>query len=117
MVSIAAFRKLALSFEEAVELPHFDRASFRVSKKIFATLREPASRACLMLSPEDQALFGSFDLNVIYPVPNKWGRKGATYVELKKIRKELLKEALTVAYCRVAPKKLAALYRQPGAPK
>ena len=38
MVSIDTFRKLALSFDEAVEQPHFEKPSFRVNKKIFATL-------------------------------------------------------------------------------
>jgi len=110
MVSNVAFRKVALSFNEAVELPHFDKASFRVSKKIFATLDEKQRRACLLLSGEDQSLYCSYDKSVIYPVPNKWGKKGATFIELKKVRKELLEAALTSAYCRVAPKGLAAQY-------
>lgn len=33
MVSVDTVRQLALSFDEAVELPHFDRASFRIKKK------------------------------------------------------------------------------------
>ena len=37
MVSIDTFRKLALSFPEATEEPHFEKTSFRVKKKIFAT--------------------------------------------------------------------------------
>lgn len=37
MVSIETFRKLALSFENAAEEPHFEKTSFRVKKKIFAT--------------------------------------------------------------------------------
>ena len=35
----AALRPFALSLPEAHEAPHFERASFRVGKKIFATLR------------------------------------------------------------------------------
>jgi hypothetical protein len=38
MVSLNDFKKLALSFEETQELPHFEKTSFRVNKKIFATL-------------------------------------------------------------------------------
>lgn len=37
MVSIEAFRKLALSFPEVTEEPHFEKTSFRVKGKIFAT--------------------------------------------------------------------------------
>jgi hypothetical protein len=97
MVSTAAFRKLALSFKEAVELPHFDKTSFR-APKIFATLDEKASRACLMLTEADQAMYCSFDETIIYPVPNKWGKHGATLVELKKVKMQLLTAAMAAAY-------------------
>lgn len=57
MVSADTVRQLALAFDEAVELPHFDRDSFRVNKKIFATLVERDNIAVLMLSPVDQSVF------------------------------------------------------------
>jgi hypothetical protein len=97
MVSNETFRKLALAFENAEEKPHFDRASFR-APQIFATLAEKENLACLMLSPVDQSVFCAFDKSVIYPVPNKWGKNGATYFELKKVRKDMLKDALAQAY-------------------
>ena len=97
-MTIAAFRKLALSFPNSEELPHFEKTSFRVNKKIFATLSEKDNLVCLMLSVEDQFDFCQFDKSVIYPVPNKWGLKGATYVDLKKVNKEVLIDALTAAY-------------------
>jgi hypothetical protein len=111
MVSVETVRKMALTFEEAVELPHFERTSFRVNKKIFATMDLEKKLVCVMLSPVDQSVFTAFDPSVIYPVPNKWGLKGATYVELKKVRKDMLKDMLTVAYCTVAPKKLSEKYK------
>ena len=40
-----AFQKLALSFDEAHEEPHFERTSFRVGKKIFATMKPDGSDA------------------------------------------------------------------------
>jgi hypothetical protein len=110
MLTVAEVRILALSLDEAVELPHFDRASFRVNKKIFATMVEKENIAVLMLSPEDQSVFCAYDKTKMYPVPNKWGKKGATIVELKKVRKDILKDALTTAYCRVAPERLASKY-------
>ncbi|MCE3230003.1 MAG: hypothetical protein K0S32_4554 [Bacteroidetes bacterium] len=112
MVTVATAKKIALSFEEAVELPHFERTSFRVNKKIFATMDIKKQLVCVMLSPVDQSVFTAFDKSVIYPVPNKWGLKGATYVELKKVRKDMLTDMLTVAYCSIAPKKLADKYKQ-----
>jgi predicted DNA-binding protein (MmcQ/YjbR family) len=102
MISTAAFRKLALSFDGAVELPHFENASFRVKKKIFATLNKSESRGCLKLSEEEQALYCSHDKEIIYPVPNKWGKQGWTLVNLKKISPALLKAALKSAYVNVA---------------
>src|SRR5258705_10120361 len=83
MVTIETFRQLALSFPGAIELPHFEKTSFRVNKKIFATLDIKNTRACLILSETDQSVFSAYDKSVIYPVPNKWGTKGATFVELK----------------------------------
>ena len=111
MIDIATARNLALSFEGAVELPHFDKTSFRINKKIFATLDIKKKQVCLLLSLIDQSVFCEYDKSIIYPVPNKWGKKGATYVELQKVRKDIFLDALTTAYCRVAPKKLANLYQ------
>lgn len=102
MVDIDSFRKLALSFPESVEAPHFEKASFRYKKKIFATLSAKERRAVLKLSLEDQSVFCSFDNNIFYPVPNKWGKQGWTIVELKSVRKDMCKDALTQAYGKVS---------------
>lgn len=105
MVSIETFRQMALALPDTVELPHFEKTSFRVNKKIFATLDEKNSRACLMLSEIDQSVFSAFDKSVIYPVPNKWGQKGATFVELGSVRKSVLQDALGKAYAGKRKKK------------
>lgn len=111
MVSIENFKKLALSFDKAQELPHFEKTSFRINKKIFATLDIPKKRAVLKFTEIDQSVFGAFDKSVIYPVPGAWGKKGFTFIELQKIRTDILKDALTVSYCNVAPKKMAEKYK------
>lgn len=108
MVSIETFRHLALSFPDANEEPHFERTSFRVNKKIFATLDVKENRACLIFDPIQQSVFSAYDKTIIYPVPNKWGQKGATYVELKKVRKSVLKDALEQAYNKVRTKTISA---------
>ncbi|MDQ3111437.1 MAG: MmcQ/YjbR family DNA-binding protein [Bacteroidota bacterium] len=106
MVTEKAFRELAFSFPETVELPHFEKTSFRaVNKKIFATLDVKNSRACLMLSRVDQSVFSAYDKAIIYPVPNKWGKQGATFVELKTVRKSVLKDAMKHAYDKVTARK------------
>lgn len=111
MVSIDTFRKLALSFPEATEEPHFEKTSFRVKKKIFATYDDKKKRACVKLSEIDQNVFSSVDNTIIFPVDNKWGKQGWTLIEMNKVRKELFIDALTTAYCEVAPKKLADIIR------
>ena len=107
MVSFDAFKKLALLFPEATEESHFEKTSFRVKKKIFATYDDRNKTACLKLSEIDQNVFCSIDKTIIYPVDNKWGKQGWTLVELKKVHKDVFADALTTAYCEVAPKNLA----------
>ena len=46
-----AFQKLALSLPEVHQEPHFHRASFRVGKKIFATMVPDGSEAMVRVRP------------------------------------------------------------------
>ncbi len=105
MIDIETFRQLALSFPGTTEQPHFEKTSFRVNKKIFATLDIKNNRACLMLSEIDQSVFSTYDKSVIYPVPNKWGKRGATFVEIERVPKSMLRDALKQAYNKVGTKK------------
>jgi hypothetical protein len=111
MVDINTFRQLALAYDEAVEQPHFEKPSFRVAKKIFATLDLINRKAVLKLSEVDQSVFCAFDKAVIYPVDGTWGKQGWTVVVLDKINTDMLNDALTCAYCNTAPKRLAAKYQ------
>ncbi len=111
MITEKEVKKLALAFEEAEQQPHFEKQSFRVKKKIFATLDIKLNRAVLKLSAIDQSVFSSDKNKAIYPVDNAWGKQGWTIVELKKVRKDVFKDALTSSYCNVAPKKLAEKYQ------
>lgn len=110
MVTIDTLRKLALSFPEAIEELHFEKTSFRVKKKIFA-YDDKLKRACIKLSEIDQNVFSSADRTIIYPLDNKWGEQGWTLIEMEKVHKDLFVDALTTAYCEVAPKKLAEKLR------
>ncbi|MFN5649687.1 MAG: MmcQ/YjbR family DNA-binding protein [Sphingobacteriales bacterium] len=106
MVDLVYFRQMALSFPETNEEPHFEKTSFRVRKKIFATYDETKNRACLKLTEADQDIFSLAAPGIIYPVDNKWGKQGWTLVELAKVRKKLFSDALISAYKAVAPPKL-----------
>lgn len=114
MITESIFRELALSFPESTEAPHFEKTSFRVNNKIFATLDLKKSIACIRLTPIDQDVFSAFDKQIIYPVANKWGKQGWTLLELHKIRKDLFKDILSCAYCTVAPRKYAEQVGQSG---
>ena len=109
MVTINTFRKTALALPGVTEQPHFEKPSFRAAKKIFATLDVKNKIACLKLPPAEQDVFSVFDKTIIYPVPNKWGSQGWTFIHLQKVRKQMLVDALTTAFLQVAPKKLAVL--------
>jgi hypothetical protein len=99
MVTITTFRKLALAFPDVTEEPHFERTSFRYKKKIFATYSEKENTAMLRLSEIDQSVFSSYeDGTVFYPVPGAWGKMGATYVNMAKVRKDMFTDALKLAY-------------------
>jgi len=105
MISTNTYRKLALSFPGTEELPHFDKPSFRVKKKIFATLWEKENRAMIKLSPVSQDVFCSMAPGIFYPVPGGWGKQGATFVELRKVRKDMFADALRVSYDEICAKK------------
>lgn len=107
MVTMHTFRKLALSFPEVTEEPHFEKTSFRVKNKIFATYDAIKNRACIKLSEIDQNVFSLADKTIIFPVDNKWGRQGWTLIEMSKVHNDSFIDALTASYCAVAPKKLA----------
>lgn len=98
MVSAIQFKQLALSLPAVTEQPHFDKTSFRIKKKIFATLNEKEHRATIKLNETEQDLFCLYDKDVMYPVPNKWGKQGWTHINLKTIPKEMCREALQAAF-------------------
>lgn len=58
----------------------------------------------LKLSLIDQSVFCSYDNTIFFPVPGGWGKKGATFVDLKKVRKDMFRDALTTACNGVAGK-------------
>jgi len=106
-VTPSAFQKLALSYPEATEEPHFEKTSFRVRKKIFATMAPEKGEAVVKLTPLDQEVFVANSKGAMHPVKGKWGEQGWTTIALKIATKQLVNDILTSAYCTVAPRKLA----------
>lgn len=105
MISLAQARRIALAFPDTVEQDHFGRPSFRVHKKIFATLHPATQRMVLKLSLVDQSAFSAFDKSIIFPVPGGWGKQGWTVVELTKVRTPVFKDAIATAYRIVSSKR------------
>lgn len=110
MVTIEEARKAALSLPEVEEKSHFNQPDFRVKNKIFAVIHEDKGYMMVKLNPIDQNVFCSFDKEIIFPVPGGWGRSGATFVNLKKVRKTMFIDALTTAWKNVAPPKMVEKY-------
>jgi hypothetical protein len=99
MITAAQFMALALSFPGTTQKPHFERTGFSViGKRMFATYLAKNNTANIFLTPKEQAVFCEMDTKNIYPVPNKWGEKGATTFELDKVPKAFVLEALLSAY-------------------
>ncbi len=105
MVTIEWFRQIVLSFPDVIEQPHFEKTSFRINKKIFATLDTDNNRVVVKLSEIDQSTFSSYDNTIIYPAKGGWGKQGWTTLELKKIKKSMVKDALALSYQMVSSPK------------
>lgn len=98
MSDIAYFQSVVNNLDDVGTEPHFEVISFRYKKKIFATLNTAANRACVRLSEIDQSAFCAYRKDVMYPVPNKWGKLGWTNINLDNIPDEMLKDAIETAY-------------------
>ena len=112
MVDSETFIIILKSFDETLEEPHFEKLSYRVSKKIFATLDLLNNIAVLKLTPAEQAEYCAIDETAIYPVKGGWGKMGYTCFELNRLKKEVVISATTSAYCNTAPKKLSIKYQK-----
>jgi predicted DNA-binding protein (MmcQ/YjbR family) len=106
MITKKEFQQMALSLPNTEQIPHFDRAGFKVTgKRMFASYLEKDNTSNIFLTPAEQKLFCKADKQNIYPVPNKWGEKGATTFVLNSVDKEIVMEALSSAYNDVVKKK------------
>ena len=98
-MTIADFRRIALSLEGAEESSHMGSPDFRVGGRIFATLAsQKQGYGNLMLSPELQADFVQEDPEVFLAVAGGWGKSGATHVRLAAANEDLLTGALRAAW-------------------
>ncbi len=107
-MTAADFRRMALSFPEAVESSHMDHPDFRVGGKVFATLGYfDKNWGMVKLMPDQQEEFVKAEPNVFVPAKGQWGRRGATCVHLRTAKKTSVREAMREAWLNAAPKSLA----------
>ncbi len=98
MIEFKEYQKLALSFSDTNEEPHFEARSFRYRKKIFGTYWPKEHKAMLRLSLEDQSVFCAYNPAAISPVPGAWGKQGATFFDLNAVDKDMFADAVQCAY-------------------
>lgn len=99
MITEQHFTEIAFSFPGVETKPHFNRIGFKVKgKRMFATYLPDDNTANIFLTPNEQTIFCEMDKLHVYPVPNKWGEKGATTFQLNEVAKEIVQEALFSAY-------------------
>jgi hypothetical protein len=108
-MTAAEFRRLALSFPETAESSHMEHPDFRVGGKVFATLGYPsAGWGMVKLMPDQQQDFVRAEPEEFVAVKGGWGRRGATNVRLKAVKKAALRKALEAAWRNTAPKRIVA---------
>lgn len=99
-----ALRTFALSLAGAVELPHFDRTSFRVNKKIFATMTAKGDEAMVRVKPPEKldGLMATYpDVFFSY---GKWTTNGgALGVRLAKVDGKLMRQLIEDSWRAIAP--------------
>lgn len=111
-MTLDEYKKIALSFPNALEKPHFDRISIRVDGKggkMFTTILEDGTSANLPLNLEDQEMLCEAEPELFHPVAGKWGEKGWTTFMYPKADEATVRSALKIAWLSSSPKKLHEL--------
>jgi hypothetical protein len=94
----ADFRRLALSFDGAIEGSHMNHPDFRANGRIFATIHPDDRRGMVKLTPDEQSRFVEEHPALFTPENGAWGRQGCTRVDFAAADEETLGDALTLAW-------------------
>ena len=106
-----ALRRFALALPETLELPHFERTSFRTRKKIFATMTRDGREAMVKLAdPEEAAELIARWPDVFFGHGTWTTRHGALGGRLESVKPEMMRELVRAGWKALASKRaLAAL--------
>ena len=102
MTTAERVRTIACALPEVKEMDHWGRPSFRVRKKVFATLWEADGRAMVKLAPADQFAVVQLYPEIFSPVPGTWGAQGATLLTLAKANDAIVNSALNATWCNIS---------------
>src|SRR5262245_12134151 len=110
-VTVATFRRIALSLPEATEGSHGGHPDFRVRNKVFASLGTPdADWGTVKLTPDQQEILLGAEPAMFKPAAGTWGRRGWTHVRLAAVDSATLKSSLSMAWRNAAPRSLATTH-------
>jgi hypothetical protein len=106
-----ALQRFALSLPEAHEEPHFERTSFRVGKKIFATMTPDGSEAMIRVSQPElvRSLLAKHE-DVFFSYGAWTTQNGSLGVRLAKANPKMIEDLVVESWKQVAPKRAAAEY-------
>jgi hypothetical protein len=106
-MNAADVRRLAMALPEVTQQPHFDRASFRVAGKIFATVAPDGASVNVFVDDATREIMTTVDPKAFETL--WWGKKIAGLkVDLAAAKSRDLRALLRAAWERKAPKKLLA---------
>jgi hypothetical protein len=98
-MTLAEFRRMALSFPQTEERSHMNHPDFRAAGRIFATVGYPDnSHGMVQVTPVEQQILIEAEPEVFSPCAGAWGRNGSTSVNLKVAKKASIKKALLAAW-------------------
>lgn len=106
----AAFRRFALSLPEAHEEPHFERASFRVGKKIFATMTGDGEAMVRVAAAELRDALFADHADVFFSYGGWTTRGGAMGIRLKKADAKMIEGLVIESWRAIAPKRAIAAF-------
>ena len=111
----AAFRKLALSFDGAVEQAHGGHPDFRAGGKVFASMGYPdKGSGVVKLTPEQQEMLVTAEPAIFAAVNGAWGLRGYTKVNLPAADAKTIQSALSMAWKNVTSASPSRRAAKPG---
>jgi len=115
MISAADVRRYALGLPEAEEIETWGHPTFRVRKKMFATMATDGSSGSVKSTlPEQQALIQAQP--EVFGIPDYVGRYGWIRVRLDGVDPDEMRELLLEAWRMTAPKRVRAAFDAGDAP-